>query len=369
VLTATIRRLGFVLLVAGALYAPATAAWAQAAPHPLPPGIGAKLLQGPADSVNNPRAHEYIVDHLNPGVRITRQIGFSNGDATPVDLSFYAVSADLAGGVFKPGVGRAANELTGWTTFSPASATVAPGQTLPVTVTIAVPADATAGERYAAALADNSKPTTAAGGVTAASRVGIRIYLSVGPGGAPATAFAVDTITAQRDAKGNPMVTAKVHNTGGRAVDLSGQLTLTNGPSSLSAGPFPVNAVTTLAPGETGPVSVVLDRQLPNGPWDARITLTSGVTSATATGRIEFPSANGASAAPVTPAAPGKSGISPVLIVVLAVGAGGLIFFVLRRRRRRYDDDGGQKPGPRGQPVSTDPAPVDGATAPEPVRR
>lgn len=172
------------MLVAGALSGPATAALAQGAARPLPPGIGAKLLQGPADSVDNPRAHDYIIDHLAPGTTISRQIGFSNGDVAPVHLSFYAVAAVIRNGIFQPGAGHAANELTGWITFSPTSATVAPGQILPVTVTIAVPADATSGERYAGALADDTTAAVA-GGITSSSRVGIRIYLSVGPGGTP----------------------------------------------------------------------------------------------------------------------------------------------------------------------------------------
>ena len=268
--SATLRRLVFLVLVAGALCAPATAALAQApASKPPPPGLGVRLLQGPAGSQDDPRAHEYIVDHLAPGTTISRQIGFTNGDAEPVDLSFYAASADIRDGGFVPGAGHAANELTGWTTFSPTSATVAPGQTLPVTVTIAVPPDAVAGERYAAALAESAGPPAAGGGVSSVSRVGIRIYLSVGPGGAAATGFSIDTMTAQRDADGKPFVTAQVHNTGERAIDLSGRLELTGGPAGLSAGPFPVKTVATLAIGGSGSVTVVLDPGLPIGPWDA----------------------------------------------------------------------------------------------------
>jgi hypothetical protein len=315
---AMIRRLVCVVLVAGAFCAPATSALAQA-PQTAPPGIGVKLLQGPADSVDNPRAHEYIIDHLAPGTLISRQIGFTNGDAQPADLSFYAAAADIRGGVFEPGPDRAANELTSWMTFAPASATVQPGQTLPVTVTISVPADATAGERYAAALGERSSAPSASGGVATVSRVGIRIYLSVGPGGAPPTAFTIDSMTARRDTDGHPLVTAKVHNTGERAVDLSGRLELMNGPSSLSAGPFPVRTAATLIPGETGDVSVALDPALPNGPWDARITLVSGVTSAVGTAQLTFPSAKGTSAAPTTVREAG--GLPPLAVAALAVAA------------------------------------------------
>jgi hypothetical protein len=336
--TAALRRLVTVVLVAGALCAPAAAASAQAPAPTPPPGIGAGLLQGPADNVDDPRTHEYIVDHLAPGTTISRQIGYSNGDATPADLAFYAVAADIHDGGFVPGVGHAANELTSWTTFSPTSATLAPGETLPVTVTIAVPPDATAGERYAAALAENAPAPSAGGGVTSVSRVGIRIYLSVGPGGAAVASFSIDAMTAQRGADGVPFVTAQVHNTGERAIDLSGELALTNGPASLSAGPFPVSHVATLAVGGNGTVNIPLDPGLPNGPWDARITLESGKTSETVTGRITFPSENASSAAPTTDL---KGDAKRPLALFVGIAGGllvGLIVLRVVRRRRRRDE-------------------------------
>ena len=333
---ATVRRLVLVVLVAGALCAPATGASAQGAAPP--PGLGVRLLQGPAGGVDDPRAHEYIVDHLAPGATISRQIGFTNGDAEPADLAFYAAAAEINDGSFVPGAGRAENELTSWTTFSPNSATVAPGQTLPVTVTIAVPADATAGERYGAALAELARPSAPGGGVSSVSRVGIRIYLSVGPGGAAVTSFSIDSMTAQRDADGVPFVTAQVHNSGERAIDLSGELALTNGPASLSAGPFPVRSVATLAVGGSGTVTVLLDPGLPNGPWDGRITLKSGKTSETVTGRLMFPTANGTSSDPTTDLK-GDAKRPLTLFVGIAVGLlVGLFVLSIILRRRREDD-------------------------------
>jgi hypothetical protein len=288
--------------------------------------------------VDDPRAHEYIVDQLAPGATISRQIGFTNGDAEPADLSFYAAAADIHDGGFVPGEGRAANELTGWTTFSPATAMVAPGATLPVTVTIAVPSDATAGERYAAALGELARPPAAGGGVSSVSRVGIRIYLSVGPGGAAATSFSIDSMTAQRDVDGVPFVTAQVHNTGERAIDLSGELALTNGPASLSAGPFPVRSVATLPIGGSGAVTVLLDPDLPNGPWDGRISLESGKTSETVTGRLLFPSENGTSAVPTTDLK-GDAERPLALFVGIALGLliGLFVLWIILRRRREDD--------------------------------
>jgi hypothetical protein len=89
------------------------------------------------------------------------------------------------------------------------------------------------------------------GGLTQVSRVGIRLYLSIGPGGAPASNFDIVSMTADRDSTNSAMVQASIHNTGGRALDLSGALALSDGPGGLSAGPFPITLGTTLGIGQT----------------------------------------------------------------------------------------------------------------------
>src|SRR3954466_4685593 len=94
---------------------------------------------------------------------------------------------------------------------------------------------------------------------------------------------------AQRSRTGQQIVLAQVHNTGGRALDLSGDLKLTNSSGSLTAGPFKAQTGTPLAPGGSGPVAVLLDEQLPAGPWRARIRLQSGLTKRAAEATITFP--------------------------------------------------------------------------------
>ncbi len=192
---------------------------------------------------------------------------------------------------------------------------------------ITVPDDAAPGERYGVVWAE-VRTAPSVGGVTQVSRVGIRIYLSVGPGGAPAADFTIDSLTAVRSADGRPTVVATVHNSGGRALDMSGGLRLSDGPGGVSAGPFPATLGTSLAIGATEAVTVTLDKQLPAGPWDARIDLRSGLISLTGQATITFP-AFGAS----RPTATGSSRPGTVyvavgaLLVLLAAGA----FFVLRR--------------------------------------
>jgi hypothetical protein len=125
-------------------------------------------------------------------------------------------------------------------------------------------------------------------GVNEVARVGIRIYLAVGTGGAPPTVFAITSITGSRSATGQPSLVVRVDDTGGRAVDLSGTLRLTGGPGDSSAGPYPARKVITLAPGQSGNMSFVPPKSLPDGPWQAKVTLVSGITTTTGTQTVQF---------------------------------------------------------------------------------
>jgi hypothetical protein len=168
----------------------------------------------------------------------------------------------------------------------------------------------------------------AGGGITAVNRVGVRIYLSVGEGGEPASDFAITSFEARREADGKPSVAATVHNTGGRALDLSGELTLSNGPGGLSAGPFEARLGTTLGIAQTEPVTVVLDRAIPTGSWDARIVLRSGTTEREATAKIMFPTADSTSSGAVATLGPPGSRL-PFILAGAAVLAG-VLLLVLR---------------------------------------
>jgi hypothetical protein len=96
-------------------------------------------------------------------------------------------------------------------------------------------------------------------------------------------------------------VLAKVHNTGGRALDMSGSLRLADGPGQLTAGPFDATVGTTLGIGQTAPVTVMLDPSLPVGPWKATLELRSGLLRRKVEGTLTFPTAPAASSPPVTP--------------------------------------------------------------------
>ena len=155
-------------------------------------------------------------------------------------------------------------------------------------VTIAVPADASPGERYAVVWAELPAAVPAGGGIAAVNRVGV--------------------------------------------------LRLTNGPGGLSAGPFNAKVGTTLGVGQTEPVLVALERAIPAGPWDAHIALRSGLTDRQATATLTFPAGAASSAEPVTTGASksrreGASRLLPAAGAVAALGAVSSLLFGLKRRR------------------------------------
>lgn len=317
-----------------ALLTATPAASASTAPTPTPAepgGVGLRLLEAPDEARDDPRAGVYIVDHVAPGTVIERRIEVSNSTPSPASITLYAAAADITDGSFLGAADRTPNELSTWTTVTPEAPVVPAGEDMTATVKIAVPADAAPGEQYGVVWAEARSDAGAAGGVTQVSRVGIRLYVSVGPGGAPATDFTIDALTAARGADGKPTVLATVHNTGGRALDMNGTLELSGGPGGLSAGPFAVSTGSTVPVDGTRPVSTVLDEQLPAGPWDATVTLTSGVVERTATATITFPDSGAAPA--VTTQSPGSAWKYAALIGLGALLLLGLAAAVRARRR------------------------------------
>jgi hypothetical protein len=229
------------------------------------------------------------------------------------------------------GHGGARNELTGWITVQHPSLTLTAGQSAMDLITIRVPRDATAGEHYAVVWAEQAATTRSAGkfAIRNVARVGVRVYLAVGRGGMPPTRFTIGALTGQRPVPAQPSLTAQVRNTGGRAVDLSGQLRLTNGPGGSNAGPFPAGQTLTLAPGQSGTATFALPASLPDGPWLATVTLVSGLTTATARGTVAF-------RGPVAAA----SGVNPVALawgggMLLGLSVIGAVAIARFRRPRR----------------------------------
>ncbi|MEW2430588.1 hypothetical protein AB0877_21490 [Micromonospora sp. NPDC047644] len=315
-------------LLAATPAAPASAG--AAAPDPERDRIGIQLLEAPVDRRADPRAHTYIIDHLAPGSTISRQIKVVNRSDSRYRLELYPASATVDGGQFRFGEGRTANELSSWTSLDRSTVTLGAGDESELTATISVPKKATAGERYAVIWAAVTSEPKDGGNVTQVHRVGIRVYLDVGAGGEPPSSFAIGAFTAGRTAEGQATLAVAVRNTGGRALDLTGTLALAEGPAGVRAGPFDVVDGTTLGPAQSGSVTVALPPNLPNGPWRADLTLTSGLVKETASATITFPD-------PGEPASTfGLDDLSMIVGVSLVVGLvllAGLLLVVRRRRQ------------------------------------
>jgi hypothetical protein len=250
-------------------------------------GIGVRIVDVPADSRNDPLAFSYIVNRLAPGKSVQRRIEVSNNTHSTAAVAVYAAGASLRKGEFAFAPNHSKNELSNWTSLSQGLLRMQPGTRAFETVTIRVPKDASSGERYGVIWAEVS--TSGSGGVKLANRVGIRMYLSVGPGGAPPSNFVIRSLTSRRSASGQPLVVARIHNSGRRTIAISGNLTLSNGPGGVRAGPFPVKLIVPLTPGSSRSVTVRLDKRLPRGPWRAEMRLRGRLLQRVAVATITFP--------------------------------------------------------------------------------
>jgi hypothetical protein len=320
-------------------------AGAAGAQTPAPPerGLTLRLLDAPVERKDDPRALVYVVDHLNQGEAITRRIEVTNHTSGPLTAQLYAGSAHIDpvnGWVVDNG--RSTNDLTSWTTIDPAVVELAPGAAKELTLRIAVPQTATDGERYAAVLAE--LPARAEGNVLVTNRVGIRMYLDIGSGNEPASDFRVDTLTAGRTDDGRPVIKAKVVNVGGRAIDLTGSVSLTEGPGGVTAGPFSVPTVRTLGIGQTGDVVLPLDPALPAGPWKATLTMKSGEVERAVEATLTFPASGDGVAVAAKPVSALRNThyVYPVaigLVSLLALGTAYVAWLGARRRRTGVDDE------------------------------
>jgi hypothetical protein len=329
-------------LLAGQALSGTPVSWAEGPP---PPGLGVRLLDAPSNRAHDPRARVYVVDQVKPGAVFTRHVEFSNGDRTAMDVVVYPATAVVKNGGFAIASRGVVGPVQQWASVTPQQLHLEPGARKPVTVTFRVPSDAPTGEVYGGVVAERPAQRTTQG-VSVALRAAVRVYLSVGEGGEPASDFTVDSLTAGRDSKGAPYVLAQVHNTGGRALDMSGSLRLKNGPGGLSAGPFAARLGTTLGIGQSGLVLVPLDKAIPPGPWLASLELQSGQLRRKVEGTITFPVRAASQSPPVVPTevpfTDSHKVVIPVAISLVGVMSLALLWVGLLgflRRRREEDEE------------------------------
>jgi hypothetical protein len=311
-------------LAAGTLV-PAAGASAGVNPPPTASSerFGVRLVDVPVSEAKNPRALRYIIDYLPPGTVIHRRIMILNQETHRAHFTVYADAAQIKNGYFVGDAGATRSELTGWIRIRHRRVTLPAQSSVMDMVTIRVPRHATRGEHYGVIWVQQVAHARTARGteLSEIARVGVRIYLAVGRGGAPPTDFSITSITGHRSAQGQPLITALVRNDGGRAIDLAGTVRLTGGPGGTSAGPFQLHQIITLAPGQSGTVTFMPSKRLPSGPWQARLSLVSGLTTRTASAIIQF---SGQSA--------GMPGALPLMIGAAFLLFGLAILVWLRRK-------------------------------------
>lgn len=328
------------ILILGLPTAPAVALVAENdAPSTSAPesetGIGIRLLDIPAATQTDPRARSYIVDNLPPGTTIQRRIQVQNNTTSTQTVKVYASAARIEGDSFIGEDGATKNELTTWISVDRPTLEMAPDDSANVLVTLSVPENAAEGEQYAAIWAEVRSSADTDTNIVSASRVGIRVYLSIGTGNGPPADFQTSSLIGLRTADGKARVVATVVNTGGRALDIIGSLSLSEGPSGLSAGPFNLDQTITIAPGETSRVAVTMGSDLPDGPWAASLHLSSGLISHETAAHVTFQ--DNESAGPVHPNRNGNVLLVTGITAALILAAIASVIWLERRRRRLKD--------------------------------
>jgi len=291
-----VRRLWTALLVVAAIIVSASPAGAvlitQAKAPPV--GIGIRLVAVPTGPSSDPLGRLYIIERLAPGTSVRRQVQVSNSTRAIANVDVYAAGASLGRDGLTFAAGRVQDQLSSWTKVSRDVLRLKPGTDALETVTLSVPKDASSGEKYAVVWAQVSAASSAHRGLLLVNRVGIRMYVSIGPGGTPPPKFTIGRLAAKRSTTGKPFVALSIHNNGTSPIDISGSLTLSNGPGGLRGGPYPVTLGSELAPGRSELATAVLSKQLPDGPWKAAIRLVSGPTVRSASVTLTFPALAGA---------------------------------------------------------------------------
>jgi hypothetical protein len=290
------------------------------------PTLGIRLLAPTGTPSSNPLASSYIVARLAPGEVLSRTVEIDDRSETSMNVALYVAAAKVVAGQFEFAARGASNDLTNWTSIASSSIRLAPESDAVDTVTTRVPDDASAGTLYAVIWAAVSAAPARGSGITLVSRVGVRMYVSVGPGGAAPSNFALRALSAKRESSGDSLLVTTVHNSGANTLDLDGHLTLTHGPGGLHAGPFVARLGVVLAPGATEPASVILAPDFPRGPWTATLRVSSGTLSRSTSDTITFPA---------RPAIRTPSGVAlPLSLALIALLVGASFWFTISRRRR-----------------------------------
>jgi len=294
--------------------------------------VGIRLVPQPGKPSNNPLASSYIVARLAPGTSLSRTVDIDNATNKVADVAVYVAAATIVHGNFIFASGHGANSLTGWTSVSDHELVLAPHSHAFDTVHVRVPKSAPSGIQYAVVWASVSAPPSTGVGITLVSRVGVRMYITVGPGGGTPPKFTLTSLATARSSSGDALVVSEIHNTGANTLDLTGVLMLTHGPGGLSAGPFRATMGSLLSPGSSEPVTVRLPPNFPRGPWRALLRVSSGTLTMSRSATLTFPRRHALGSAVRRSGVPRWLWAGAALVLAFAVA---FVFSRASRRRRR----------------------------------
>ncbi|MGC5165914.1 WxL protein peptidoglycan domain-containing protein [Luteimicrobium sp. DT211] len=325
-----------VALVAGTLAAaPTTAAPRLAAASPADQDVTWTVRTASNDRGADRTSFAYT---LNPGRTTTDGLVVANHGKTALELAVYAADGYTtdAGQFDLLVAGQKSVGVGAWVAAGKKSLTVAPGKTVTVPFTVAVPENATPGD-YAGGIVTSLRQEDEAEGINVDRRLGVRLTLHVG--GKIAPAFAVEDVRVQHETTADPLgrgdatVTYTLHNTGNTIVSAQQAVSLA-GPFGRFAADVPApEGSPDLLPGESWPVSVTVPDVVGSGRLTAHVTATPVVTDA---------SGSTSSLAPVEGSAHGWA-VPWVLLAVVVVVAAAVVLAVrgLRRARsrRRENED------------------------------
>jgi hypothetical protein len=141
--------------------------------------VGIRIAQIPAALVDEPLAGSYVISRLQPGVAFEQRLEVFNTSTQEIKVSVYPGLATFKNKKFLIGNGRDGNELSSWTKLSLEAINLKPGKNQYFTMTISPPADALSLQQFGVIWAEvQGAPNSS--GITAVSRVGIRMYIPVG---------------------------------------------------------------------------------------------------------------------------------------------------------------------------------------------
>jgi len=331
------RGLLVTLLIAMGALTFASSSWASGRqPHTTKsaPGIvGIRLVPLPGKPSANPLARSYIVARLAPGTRLSRTVDIDNATNKVAHVAVYVAAAKIVHGNFIFASDHGANSLSGWTSVSDHELVLAPHSHALDNVNVKVPKSAPSGARFAVVWASVSAAPRSGAGITLVSRVGVRMYVTIGPGGSAPSKFTLASLATARSSSGDALVVTEIHNTGANTLDLTGVLTLTNGPGGLTAGPFHATMGSLLSPGSSEPITVRLPPNFPRGPWRATLRVSSGTLTRSRSATVTFPRRYALRSAAGRGGVPLWFWAGAVLLLAFAVVA--LVLSRARPRRRR----------------------------------